>query len=125
MLKLGKIIDSGGNRFNAAQSGAVLPFSCFAAPGAFTPGNAGRNIVPGPGIIYSQASASKNFAFKERYNVQFRFDFQNPFHNWGSATRPPQWISRTRSCFGKINVDQTTASFAGEPLMNLTLKFTW
>lgn len=122
---LGSIIDSGGNRFNPAQSGAVLNVSCFAAPGAFTPGNAGRNIVTGPGIIYSQASASKNFAFKERYSVQFRFDFQNPFHNWGFSNPSTQVDFKNPQLFGKISGDQTTASFDGEPLMNLTLKFSW
>ena len=122
---LGKIIDSGGNRFNPAQSNAVLPFSGFAAPGAFTPGNAGRNIVTGPGILYSQASATKNFAFKERYNLQLRFDFQNPFHNWGFSNPTTTVDFKNPQLFGKITGDQTTASFAGEPLMNLTLKFTW
>ena len=67
----------------------------------------------------------KNFAFKERYNLQFRFDFQNPFHNWGFSNPTTTVDFKNPQLFGKITGDQTTASFAGEPLMNLTLKFTW
>jgi hypothetical protein len=56
----------GGNRFNQALENPVLPVSCFAVPAAFTPGNAGRNIVTGPGILYTQFSAKKNFALTEK-----------------------------------------------------------
>ena len=85
----------------------------------------GRNIVTGPGIIYSQASAQKNFRFKERWNLQFRFDFQNPFHNWGFNNPSNQVDFKNPQLFGKITADQTTASFGGQPLMNLMLKLSW
>ena len=94
-------------------------------PPAFTVGNAGRNIVTGPGIAYSQISAQKNFPFKERWNLQFRFDFQNPFHNWGFNNPTNTVDFKNPQLFGKITGDQTTASFAGEPLMNLMLRLTW
>src|SRR5215471_7182274 len=122
---LGKIIDSGGNRFNQAVEGGVLNASCFGAPASFTPGNAGRNIVTGPGSVYSQISASKNFRFKERWNMQLRFDFQNPFHNWGFNNPSNTVDFKNPQLFGKITSDQTTASFAGEPLMNLMLRLSW
>jgi len=75
--------------------------------------------------MYSQASAQKNFPFKERWNFQFRFDFQNPFHNWGFNNPSNQVDFRNPQLFGKITGDQTTASFAGQPLMNLMLKLSW
>ena len=115
----------GGARFNQALENPVLPVGCFAAPPAFTVGNAGRNIVTGPGSIYSQASAKKNFVFKERWNLQLRFDFQNPFHNWGFNNPTNQVDFKNPQLFGKITADQTTASFAGEPLMNLMLRLSW
>ncbi len=115
----------GGNRFNQALENPVLPVSCFAAPAPFTPGNAGRNIVTGPGMIYSQASAQKNFAFRERWNLQLRFDFQNPFHNWGFNNPSNQVDFKNPQLFGKITGDQTTASFDGQPLMNLMLRLSW
>ena len=115
----------GGARFNQALENPVLDVNCFAAPAAFTPGNAGRNIVTGPGIMYSQTSAKKNFAITERINLQFRFDFQNPFHNWGFSNPSNQVDFKSPQLFGKITGDQTTASFAGQPLMNLMLKLSW
>ena len=115
----------GGNRFNQALENPALDVNCFAPPAPFTPGNAGRNIVTGPGIFYSQASAQKNFAFKERWNLQLRFDFQNPFHNWGFNNPTNTVDFKNPQLFGKITGDQTTASFAGEPLMNLMLRLTW
>jgi hypothetical protein len=120
---LGKAI--GGNRFNQSLENPLLKVNCFTAPAAFTPGNAGRNIVTGPGIIYSQASASKNFKIRERWNLQFRFDMQNPFHNYGFANPSTQVDFLNPQLFGKITGDQTTASFAGEPLMNFVLKLSW
>ena len=115
----------GGNRFNQALENPVLPVSCFAAPPAFTPGNAGRNIITGPGLIYSQASAKKNFAITERWNLQLRFDFQNPFHNYGFNAPSNTVDFKNPQLFGKITGDQTTASFAGQPLMNLMLRLSW
>ena len=115
----------GGNRFNQALENPVLNVNCFAPPAPFTPGNAGRNIVTGPGLVYSQISASKNFPFKERWNLQLRFDFQNPFHNWGFNNPTNQVDFKNPQLFGKITSDQTTASFGGEPLMNLMLRLSW
>jgi Carboxypeptidase regulatory-like domain len=120
---LGSLI--GGARFNQALENPVLPVNCFAPPPAFTIGNAGRNIVTGPGLVYSQVSAKKNFAFKERWNLQLRFDFQNPFHNWGFNAPTNQVDFKNPQLFGKITGDQTTASFGGEPLMNLMLRLSW
>ncbi len=115
----------GGARFNQALENPVLDVNCFSAPAAFTVGNAGRNIVTGPGIMYSQASAKKNFVFNERWNLQLRFDFQNPFHNWGFSAPSNTVDFKNPQLFGKITGDQTTASFAGQPLMNLMLKLSW
>ena len=120
---LGNLI--GGNRFNQALENPVLPVSCFGVPDAFTPGNAGRNIVTGPGIRYSQASVRKNFKFTERVNLQLRFDFQNPFHNYGFNNPSNTFDYRNPQLFGKITGDQTTASFSGQPLMNLMLRLSF
>ena len=120
---LGKLI--GGNRFNQALENPVLPVSCFAAPDAFTPGNAGRNIVTGPGLMYSQISAKKNFRLTERFNMELRFDFQNPFHNYGFNAPSNSVDFKNPQLFGKITGYQTTASFTGQPLMNLGLRLSW
>ena len=43
----------------------------------FRYGNAGRNVVTGPGIIAWDFSAMKNFHVTERTNLQFRSEFFN------------------------------------------------
>jgi len=120
---LGKLI--GGNRFNQALENPMVDVNCFAPPAAFTPGNAGRNIMTGPASYYSQASAKKNFRFRERWNLQVRFDFQNPFHNYGFAAPTNQVDFKNPQLFGKITSDVTTAALNGEPLMNLMLRLSW
>ena len=117
--------DIGGNRFNQALENPVLPVGCFAVPAPFTPGNAGRNIVTGPGILYTQFSAKKNFRLTERFILQFRFDFQNPFHNYGFNAPSNTYDFKNPQLFGKITGDQTTASFTGQPLMNIMLKLSF
>ena len=42
----------GPNCFNQALSNAVVDINDFAPPPAFTPGNAGRNIMTGPGALF-------------------------------------------------------------------------
>ena len=40
--------------------------NAFAYPASFTSGQAGRNIISGPGVFWHQLSASKSFPFYER-----------------------------------------------------------
>jgi hypothetical protein len=68
-----------GERFNNALKNPYLNINAFAYPPAFTPGNAGRNIVSGPGLSWSQGSIAKEFRFREGAGVQVRFDMQNVF----------------------------------------------
>ncbi len=49
----------------------------FRVPQAFTPGNAGRNILRGPGLNNWDFSLSKNFYFREGVFLQFRTEFFN------------------------------------------------
>ncbi len=53
----------------------------FAAPAAYTFGNAGRGIVRGDGRIRFDFSVNKNFRFSEHRFVQFRADFFNAFNH--------------------------------------------
>ena len=45
------------------------------------PGDAGRNLVDGPRFVNVDASVFKEFAFKERYNIQTRFESFNLFNH--------------------------------------------
>jgi len=51
----------------------------FPAPGTF--GNAGRNIVDGPGYQNVNVSLVKNTALSEKFNLQFRTEFFNLFNH--------------------------------------------
>jgi hypothetical protein len=51
----------------------------FPAPGTF--GNAGRNILEGPGFQSVNASLVKNTAFSDRVNLQFRAEAFNLFNH--------------------------------------------
>jgi hypothetical protein len=49
----------------------------FLLPTAGTYGNAGRDILEGPGLLSVDASMFKNFRLVERANLQFRAEFFN------------------------------------------------
>jgi hypothetical protein len=53
--------------------------NAFAIPGSFTPGQAGRNIINGPGMFWHQFSLSKAIPVTERIKGTLRVDFTAPF----------------------------------------------
>jgi hypothetical protein len=76
-------------------------------PAAFTYGNAGRDIVTGPGLDDFDFTLQKQFPIRENMNLQFRWDvfdfFNHPNFN------PPVGAGRTLSTaasFGSITSAQ-------------------
>ena len=61
----------------------------FALPEAGTYGNAGRNIVTGPGLVNFDFALVKKTAITERMELQFRAEAFNMFNNvnWGAPSR--------------------------------------
>ncbi|MGH9955667.1 MAG: hypothetical protein ACREBC_00895, partial [Pyrinomonadaceae bacterium] len=55
--------------------------SAFIIPPSGTFGNAGRNILDGPGFHNVNASLSKNTKLSERFNLQFRTEVFNLFNH--------------------------------------------
>ena len=55
--------------------------SCFALPARGTFGNAGRNILLGPGYFNTNLSLVKDFHFTETRYLQFRAEFFNAFNH--------------------------------------------
>jgi hypothetical protein len=53
--------------------------AAFAVPTRGTFGNAGRNILDGPGLQTFNLSLVKNTVFSDRYTLQFRSEFFNAF----------------------------------------------
>jgi hypothetical protein len=78
--------------------------SCFAAPVASTYGNAGRDIVTGPGIDDFDATFQKNFAIRESVQLQFRADIFDFFNhpNFNQPNRFYQPAAAKPFTFGTI-----------------------
>jgi hypothetical protein len=94
----------------------VLP-SAFKTPSAFTFGNAGRNILRGPGLGSCDFSVLRNFRLGESAKVQFRSEIFNIF-NRANFDIPQNIVNA--SSFGQIfNTVQPVAGLAsggpGEP----------
>jgi len=76
--------------------------SCFAAPAQFTYGNAGRDIVTGPGTNNFDATFQKDFLIQENIKLQFRADMFD-FFNHPNFNQPNRIFTATPSTFGKIS----------------------
>jgi Carboxypeptidase regulatory-like domain len=78
------------------------PFNC-STPTSVTcnaPGDAGRNILYGPGWINLDSSLFKTFQFTERYSLQLRLELFNTLNTPHFAN--PQGNEGTMSNFGEI-----------------------
>ena len=51
--------------------------ACFASPPLYTFGNAGRNILIGPGLVTWDLGLDKDFRISDRFGLQFRSEFFN------------------------------------------------
>lgn len=70
---------TGGSQ--AAKIAQWFDTSCFGVPAPNTFGNAGRNILIGPGTVNVDLGAHRVFAITERVNLQFRGEFFNVFNH--------------------------------------------
>jgi hypothetical protein len=68
---------------NRDLNGQWINISCFqpTPQGAVRPGNAGRGTIRGPGSAKYDTALFKNFAIKERANVQLRLETFNTFNH--------------------------------------------
>ena len=64
--------------------------------------DAGRNIVPTPGLNVWDTGIGKNIRFHERFKVQFRAEFFN-FFNHANFNSPQRTVNVTAPRFGVIN----------------------
>ena len=81
--------------------------SCFSMPAPFTYGNAGRDIVTGPGLDNFDATLQKEFPVHENIKLQFRldiFDFLN-HPNFNAPVGAGRMFSASSS-FGSITSAQ-------------------
>ena len=94
--------------------------SCFQAPAAFTYGNAGRDIVIGPGLDDFDATLQKEFPVHEEMKLQFRLDVFDFFNhpNFNAPIGSGRTFS-TSDSFGQI----TSAQDPREMQFSLRLAF--
>ena len=78
--------------------------AAFARPDAFTYGNAGRNIVIGPGIFNTDLSLLKNVFFGGGKSVQLRLEAFNLFNKpiWGDPD-----MNMSSSTYGRITTTRS------------------
>lgn len=87
--------------------------NAFATPGSYQLGNAGRNIINGPGMIWHQGSIAKEFHFKERVKGTLRYDINNPFSRPFFSAPNSVVNFRNSQAFGKITGSQGSYSSMG------------
>ncbi|HEX2714278.1 MAG TPA: carboxypeptidase-like regulatory domain-containing protein [Candidatus Acidoferrales bacterium] len=73
------------------QGGPTQYFNpnAFIQPLPGTYGNAGRNILQGPGLVETDFSVSRKFSFSERFALQFRSELFNLFNHANFNTPNP------------------------------------
>ncbi len=68
----GEPIESGAGFFN---------LNAFALPVPGTYGNAGRNTIPGPGLVNLNLGVARSFTFSERRRLEFRVEANNALNH--------------------------------------------
>lgn len=84
----------------------------FAYPNLYTFGNAGRNILTGPGIMNMNWSLVKNFAIREKYNMQARWEVYNAFNRTNMANPDTNVDSGTAGKIFGLNQPMRNMQFA-------------
>jgi hypothetical protein len=88
-----------GSRVNPANPLDYIKTRCFAFPNPSTRfGDAGRNILIGPGILNLDTSLVRNIGGSERFHAQFRAEFFNVLNHTNFAS--PVVTTNNTSLFG-------------------------
>jgi len=96
--------------------------TCVPSPNGFIPftfGNAGRNILSGPGLAYTNLALMKNFRHAERRNFQFRYELFNILNH-------PNYLLPNRafnSVSGGIITAEVDRGRGGPRVMQVALKY--
>jgi hypothetical protein len=112
----GQVIQGGPNRyFNP---------SAFLQPLPGTYGNAGRNILQGPGLAETDLSVAKKLSLSERLNLQFRAEVFNVFnHTNFNAPNPVVYASATGGPSPTAGVITATSTISRQ--VQFGLKLLW
>jgi outer membrane receptor protein involved in Fe transport len=90
---------------------ACINAAAFSAPAPYTYGNAGRNILSGPGLTNLDTSLSKNFRFGEHVTFQFRAEAFNTLNhpNFGNPS----------ATFGTVSFGNITSLNGNAPMRQI------
>lgn len=94
------LIGRPSNNCGGGHLSNCIDASAFAPPTRYTYGNAGRNLLYGPGLYNVDFSLFKNFQIVERARLQFRSEFFN-FFNTPAFSNPNATYGTT--AFGTIS----------------------
>jgi hypothetical protein len=120
-----------GQSFDVHQGGKSHWLNSYFNTAAFAPapvgtfGTTGRNIIEGPGWNNWDLNLAKNFPFRERYNVEFRWEMFNAF-NRTEFQNPGNDIGN--GGFGQITstiCNGQDSCVGGPRLMQAALKFSF
>jgi hypothetical protein len=112
----GQVIQGGPNRYFNPNA--------FIQPLPGTYGNAGRNILQGPGLAETNVSLGKKVAFSERLNLQVRAEFFNVFNHTNFNTpNPVVFASASGGPSPTAGVITTTSTTSRQ--IQLGLKLLW
>jgi hypothetical protein len=96
--------------------------ACLPSPHGFEPfqfGNAGRNILEGPGVAYVNMALMKNFRLKEKRNFHFRSEIFNVMNHANFQLPNRQFNTITGGLLNRV----TDRGRGGPRVMQLSLKF--
>lgn len=120
----GDLADRTGQSLNTHQGSKNAWLQSYFNPGAFqcngpgTYGNSGRNIIAGPGQNNFDIGIFKNIPFKERYNVQFRWEMFNAFNR--------VWFNNPNTCVTcGSSFSEITGQRNSPRIMQAAFKFTF
>ncbi|HLK06047.1 MAG TPA: TonB-dependent receptor [Candidatus Acidoferrum sp.] len=108
------------------QGGPAQYFNpdAFIQPLAGTYGNAGRNILQGPGLVETNFSVSRKFSFSERFALQFRSEIFNLFNHANfNAPNPVVYAAATGLPSPTAGVITSTSSTSRQ--VQFGLKLIW
>lgn len=98
--------------------------NAFIQPLPGTYGNAGRNVLTGPGMIEADVSLAKNFLVREKREVQIRGDFFNVLNHTNLNTPNPVVFTQAAGAASPTAGVITSTSTSSRQLQ-LALKLSW
>ena len=104
-------------------TGRFYDASAFSLPAPGTYGNAGRNILTGPGLVSLDLSMFKTTRITERWNLQFRAEFFNLLNRANFGLPSPVVLTTSGSSAPAAGVISTTATTSRE--IQFGLKLAW